>query len=251
MTKSEVKKTHIFWTGGWDSTFRVLQLLMTTDVVVQPHFIIRYEGSTGIEINAMNDIRRMTIRRYPSVRQRFLPTKYINASLIERHADIENQIEEARQNGRLIDPQYDLMANYCREFSIDEIELGVDVFPGSDIEKWHKKSLGGIPAFKSFAYPIWKLTKNDTLQIAKQNDWLDIMSLTSFCRKPIIKVKPCGTCGPCIDTVVTGLDFRLPFRSRIKARIQKPFRQFWRKSYHKNQNHWFYKFVKKKFADKF
>ncbi len=74
MTKLSPGKTHVVWTGGWDSTFRVVQLLMTTDEVVQPHFLIRDEGSTDIEINAMNNIRRLISREYTSVMPRFLPT---------------------------------------------------------------------------------------------------------------------------------------------------------------------------------
>lgn len=31
---------HLLWTGGWDSTFRVLQLLLCSRDAVQPHYII-------------------------------------------------------------------------------------------------------------------------------------------------------------------------------------------------------------------
>ena len=251
MTKLAPGKTHVFWTGGWDSTFRVVQLLMTTDEVVQPHFIIRDEGSTGIEINAMNHIRRLISREYTSVFPRLLPTIYTNALLVEKDGNIQNQIEEFKRNNKIIDPQYVLMANYCKQFSIEEIELGVETNPGEIIEEWRDTFLPDSPAFKSFTYPISNLKKVDMLEIAKKNDWLKILSLTSFCRKPIIKVVPCGVCGPCVDAVVYGMGFRLPLRSRIKAMIQRPFRVIWRNHYHKNPNNRFFQFVKKKLEGKF
>jgi len=251
MLQTIPKRTDIFWTGGWDSTFRIIQLLMTTDNVVQPHFIIRDEGSTGIEINAMNNIRRLISREYASIFHRFLPTIYANALLIEKDEGIADEIEELIRDGKIIDPQYILMANYCREFNINEIELGLEVYPGESQQEFLDMHFGEATAFKCFRYPIFHLTKEDMLQIAKQNDWVKILSLTSFCRKPLIKANACGICGPCIDTVVAGLDFRLPYGSRIKARIQKPFRVFWRNHYYKNQNNWFFKFVKSRLENTF
>ena len=36
-----------------DSTFNLIQRLLTTTVPVQPHYIVRHEDSTGIEIDTM------------------------------------------------------------------------------------------------------------------------------------------------------------------------------------------------------
>ena len=46
-------KAHLFWTGGWDSTFRLLQLLLEENKIVQTHYVIRSEQSTGQEIDTM------------------------------------------------------------------------------------------------------------------------------------------------------------------------------------------------------
>lgn len=245
------KLIRLFWTSGWDSTFRLLQILLTTDRIVEPHFILRTEQSTGIEIDAQIKIRRLISRKYPEVMPRLLPTVYTNAELIKVFKDIKDEIESLRKEGRYVDPQYDLMANYCRQFNIDEIELGLEKTPGEPAEEWLDKHFHGASVFNCFRYPVFHLTKRDMLKIIRENKWDDIMDLTNFCRRPIIKVTPCGTCGPCIDTVVAGMDFRLPFKARMKARVQTPLRVFWRNNYPKYQNNRFFKFAKKKLENRF
>ncbi len=32
--------THLFWTGGWDSTFRLLQLLLDEHKAVQTYYLL-------------------------------------------------------------------------------------------------------------------------------------------------------------------------------------------------------------------
>jgi hypothetical protein len=52
------KKTvvNILWTGGWDSTFRMLQL-STKDIIIQPFYIIDDNRvSRNFELNAIRTI---------------------------------------------------------------------------------------------------------------------------------------------------------------------------------------------------
>ena len=235
----------LFWTSGWDSTFRLIQVLMTTDLTIEPHFIIRTEHSTGIEIDAQIKIRRLISRKYPEVISRLFPTVYMNADLITSYEDVFDEIESMRQTGRHINIQYDLLACYCRQFNIEKIEVGIIQELGGDSEKWLDDHLRGVEAFNCFTYPIALVTKKDIDEITKKNGWDDIMALTSFCRRPKFNIRPCGACGPCFDTVKDGLSHRLPMKSRLKAKIQAPFRLFWRKYYYQNQNNWFFKSSKK------
>jgi len=81
------------------------------------------------------------------------------------------------------------------------------------------------------------------VKISKERNWLEIMKLTTFCRKPK-KGRPCGFCGPCIDIVDEGLGWRLPLRARLISTLQQPLRRYWRKNYFK-QNNGIYLHVKK------
>ena len=241
------EKIRIFWTGGLDSTFRLVQLLMTTTNMVEPHYIVRHEDSTGIEINTMIQIRRTLIRKYPEVRSRFLPTVYINEAYIPEFKDIDEQIEELKKTGKVAE-QYQIMSNYCREFGVDKIEVALTRITG---EKAFFDNFKNSPAFKSFTYPTIEMTKKEMLSIAKQNKWDDILFMTSFCRRPINKIAPCGVCGPCVDAVASGMGSRFPLLSRIKARIQIPFRNYYRKNYLKHNNSRFFKLIKRKFEHRF
>ena len=243
--KTEIIK--IFWTGGLDSTFRLVQLLLTTTNIVEPHYIVRHEDSTGIEINTMIQIRRTLVRKYPEIRSRFLPTVYINEAYIPAFKDIDEQIEELMKKGKVAE-QYHIMSYYCREFNIDKIEVSLTRISG---EKTFFNDFKDSPAFKSFTYPTIELTKIDMLGIAKKNNWDDILFMTSFCRRPINKLTPCGVCGPCVDAVASGMGSRFPLKSRIKAKLQIPFRNFYRKNYLKHNNSWFFKLVKRKFEHRF
>ena len=237
---------NIFWTGGLDSTFRLMQLLTTTSDLVQPHYIVRHEDSTGVEIATMIKIRRAIVRKYPDMRSRFLPTIYINEDLIPRFEDIEEHIEELKQIGKVAE-QYQLMSNYCREYIPGKIEVALTSISR---EKTFFEHFKNSEAFEHFTYPTVGLTKKDMLYIAKNNDWEKFLYMTSFCRRPKIKIKPCGTCGPCIDAAVAGMGFRLPLIARIKANLQIPLRNYWRKNYLKHKDTRFFKLIKRKFEDR-
>jgi len=134
---------------------------MTTDLTLEPHYIIRAEHSTGIEIDAHIKIRRLISRKYPEVMSRLFPTVYINADLITSYEDVSDEIESMRQKGRHINIQYDLMACYCRQFNIEKIDVGIIRELGGDAEKWLDDHIRGVEAFNCFKYPIAMLTKKD------------------------------------------------------------------------------------------
>lgn len=246
------KKTHhVFWTGGLDSSFRVLYLLMTTDDLVQAHYIIRHEESTGNEINAMNNIRRAVGERSPDLRKRFLPTRYASEDLILKSKEVDEEIEKLRKIVR-IHEQYQILAHYCNEFNVKEVDLTYERDRDSTNEKHNVESyFGNTFPFESFRNPHHDLTKMDYYKLAKEKGWSDLLNLTSFCRRPKKNNKPCGLCGPCTDAVKNGVGFRLPFSSRIKSRIILPFRIYYRNNYHKHDKTWLFKMVKRRFEHKF
>jgi hypothetical protein len=64
----------LLWTGGWDSTFRLLWLVLVEQRPVQPVYLIdACRGSTGMELRAMAAIRREVARQHPEAAARLLP----------------------------------------------------------------------------------------------------------------------------------------------------------------------------------
>jgi len=249
--KNETNKViNAFWTGGMDSTFNLVQRLMTTSAQVRPHYIVRHENSTGIEIDTMITIRRALFLKYPEFRSRLLPTVYTNEDTIPRFSEVDLDVEELRKEIK-INEQYQILAHYCRAEKIDQIdlayELDEDTLPDDVlIERYFGNSL----AFKSFTNPLQTVTKRDCYKLAKENGWADILLMTSFCRRPRFKVQPCGVCGTCSDTVRNGMGFRLPLIPRIKANLLMPVRNYWRNSSAKQKQSRFFKFIKRKYEGK-
>ena len=245
--KEDLEKVDVFWTGGMDSTFRVIQLLLTTDYLVQPHYIVRHEHSTGIEIHIMIILRRMIARKYPHIQSRFLPTIYVNEGLIPEYKDISDQIENLRKI-RIVTDQYQLMANYCRKSNITNVEVALVKKAGNEDKL---KLFKQCEAFNKFSYPIVNLTKKDMFKIAKEQGYYYILNKTIFCHRPHVKITPCGTCGPCNDAVMQGMGFRLPIFPHLKALITVPLRKYWRKNYLNQDDSKFFKLIKKKFEHRF
>lgn len=244
---NEDKLVHVFWTSGMDSTYRVIQLLLTTEKIVQPHYIIRSESSTAVEIDRMITIRRMICNKYPKVRSRFKPTIYVNSDLIPIDKDIEKTVADLRKVC-IVTEQYELMANYCKANSIEAIDVSFIKDNHSDEKLKKYESCDG---FKYFKYPIAEITKKDIFKKTKSNGYYDIFIQTSFCHRPIKKIKPCGVCGPCNDAVMAGMGFRLPFVSYVKAKLTIPLRKYYRKNYLKQDTSKFFRFIKRNFEHRF
>ena len=81
--------TYLFWTGGYDSTFRLCQLLINEKKKVLPIYISwkdldnspnKYykRNNHKQEIKAINNIRKEIIKKFPEVKNNFMKTKIIN-----------------------------------------------------------------------------------------------------------------------------------------------------------------------------
>jgi len=250
MMKETKQVINVFWTGGMDSTFNLVRQLMTTSDQVRPHYIVRHENSTGIEIDTMISIRRALLVKYPDFRSRLLPTVYTNEDLIPRFKEIDLEIEELRKEIK-INEQYQILAHYCREFNIEQVDLVYELFLDETPEDILLADyFGKSMAFRSFRNPIKNMTKKDCYREAKENGWSEFLLMTSFCRRPKVNIKPCGVCGPCTDAVKNGMGFRLPVIPRIKANLFLPFRSYWRKNAAGNKDSRLFRLIRRKYEGK-
>jgi len=143
------------------------------------------------------------------------------------------------------------MSSYCKAYGIEKIDVA---FTNETLKTLKEIGLYdpfmNAKAFSCFTFSIIDLTKVALFKVAKENGWEDILLMTSFCRRPIKKVSPCGVCGPCIDAVSSGIGFRFSFKSLAKAKLQTPFRKYWRKNYDKQNTSWFFKMIKRRYEGK-
>ena len=222
MNKTAQAPVHLAWTAGWDSTFRLLQLLLIDQCSVQPHYIVRPEASTGQEIDAMHRIRRRLLGEHPEARERLKPTALTDVRAIPIEPDLAAEYEHIKQS-RKVQYQYLLLACYCRQRGLDEIEIGIH----KDDSGFH---LAEEALFERFSLPMQHFSKLEMRQEAQDHGFAHIMDLTVFCRRPR-GGKPCGFCGPCHDAVTIGMGYRLPLLRRLRGYMQAPLRRWWRSNY--------------------
>lgn len=216
---------HVFWTGGWDSTFRLLHLLFEEKVRVQPHYIVRSEQCTGEEINTINNIRRKLGRDFPEKNKLLLPVKFVDRRSIYINDEIKKRYDEIKEQEK-INIQYLILSNYCAQENLENVELSI-----LDEDISHRKDR---LIFGRFSFPLLGKTKKEIADRSEENGWMELMRLTKFCRRPK-NGNPCGLCGPCSDVVDAGIGWRLPLKARLFANLQLPFRRWWRDNYDKQK----------------
>ena len=238
MIKRE-KPVKLFWTGGWDSTFRLIQLVLTYKKVVQPYYIIdQGRKSTLNEIRAMTLIKEALYKEYPETKNLLHPT------IFKELSEIENNIEITKSYGKLkekilLGRQYDWLARFCLDEAIFDMEFGLELcvnngdnkvinIIGDNMEKFDQglgisyrvnRNAKGNDVYNLFGnmqFPLFSYTKIEMYKFSIENGFDEILNLTWFCLLPVMNHYPCGKCNSCRTVYREGLAWRLPVISKIR-----------------------------------
>lgn len=229
-------RVNLLWSGGWDGTFRFLQLMQYPDVEIHPYYINDpNRHSAEWEKKAIAKIIEAAKQRFPAT---VCDVTFYDRDWIKKEC-ADPEISEAFTYLRqkyVVGVQYEWFALLAKHLGV-QFESGVvhqyhgkveeaidhegklipvenDVLP----DRW---CVGGKPGnkaqvvFQNLILPIIKLSKKDEENIARENGWMDIMLLSWFCHSPI-GGKPCGLCGPCDDAMNTGMEWRMPKVSQLR-----------------------------------
>lgn len=236
------KRSHtvnVLWTGGWDSTYRVIQLVRQGKSV-SPHYLIdNNRESTKIEIDTITNISNILNKKYGSL---INDAKIIDSKTLTASQDIKKAHQEVLETGYL-GYQYTLLASYCQEFGITGLELCIhkDDKAYDHINDFvqYNRDIGYILSenspdhltklFKYFCFPILDITKLEMQEHARGWDADGIMEMTWFCHTPFM-AKPCGTCYPCMYTIDEGLSRRFSKIALIRHWLKLEIRKFRRLS---------------------
>jgi hypothetical protein len=237
MEEERKSPIHILWTGGWDSTFRLLQVLLLERRIVQPFYVMDSDRqSTGVEIRTMKDIKTRLFKTRPETRDRLLPAYFKEVFDIAPAPRLTETFDRIRGR-RSIGSQYEWLARFCEEIGVDDMELGIHKDGNMQrlLKPFSIKSddEGGLryrvdPAlegsdeytlFRYFRFPIFELSKLEMQAIARRSGFDDVMELTWFCHSPRAGFRPCGICNPCVYTMEEGLGRRIPFASRVRFHL--------------------------------
>ncbi|MFB6317274.1 hypothetical protein [Saccharicrinis sp. FJH54] len=253
---SNVKKTEqivkVFWTGGFDSTFRIVQL-SRLNITVQPIYILCGRKSEANELNAIEKISDFIVN-HQKTRCIFLPLVKVNVEAIKLNESISHSYERLRQK-TAIGPQYDWLArfaknNYGLELSVEKSDLGktvnciknygeINLISNGEVQYYEldkdksDPDLINVMGSFHFPYPMFDITKQDMLKEYKTMGLEEVMLMTWFCHTPINN-KPCGICHPCKTVIADGLSYRIPQAGQKRYNTEKKYGNYlWFRIYKK------------------
>jgi hypothetical protein len=231
---------NLFWTGGWDSTFRLLQLVLAQNRTVQPYYLIDpNRQSLRNEISARRNIKDRLFTEYPHTQELILPNIFYDVGDITPNAQVTAAYRFMRAT-KDVDFQYLWLSLYCHQFDIQNMELCVEkrsgvVFApkklvfgsflvpveGSREERMDEAFLSTEvdTLFGCFRFPVRGYTKQDMEAEAQVGGWADYLYMTWFCHNPVRGIYPCGTCEPCVLAARKGYGRRIPWQRRLYAKL--------------------------------
>jgi hypothetical protein len=219
---------NLLWTGGWDSTFRLVQLLVNSNAAIRPIYLVDdRRQSSPREIEVMRQIRHAIGRRIPGSDARMLATQYgsFRATVIEAHHLAA--WDELKKRGR-IGFQYPVLASYAEQNGITCLELGIDRpqvtdfsitsiltpltesldTPTGPIYKLRSGVSSPEKMFERFHFPLLDWSKPEMQSEVKAWGMQDIMRFTWSCFNPTLGL-PCGNCHPCRQARDDGFGHRV------------------------------------------
>lgn len=229
---------HVLWTGGWDSTFRLLQLALVRGRAVQPHYIVDTgRPSTLHELRAIHAIREGLRDLSPDAARRVAPTHVVSIHDIAPDPTVTARYARLRSRGPL-GTQYDWLARFVRQYGVRDLELCIHVddkaeafvrphvalYESRDGDGWWALSPSvaddpDLALFESYRFPLLTMSKLEMREIARAQGLLPLMLQTWFCHSPIGDAA-CGRCNPCVYTVEEGMAERLPAAAMRRYRRQ-------------------------------
>jgi 7-cyano-7-deazaguanine synthase len=244
-------KTHIniFWTGGFDSSYRMIQL-SKHDVTIQPYYLCDNRLSEELELNAISAITA-DIQKHPETKCTILPLITFKVKDIEPDSEITDAFYRL-QKLTAIGSQYDWLSRYAKscnglEICIEHTEIGRAyncIMKNGEVKKItdgtisyciideEKSDPDLYKVFGNFRFPLplLELTKSEILEEYKKLSFSESINKTWFCHTPV-RNKSCGVCNPCKAVIEEGLTFRLSARAlaRYKTEIKYGDRKWFKK----------------------
>ena len=235
MNKS-LNVVEILWTGGFDSTFRVVQL-SKFEIEIQPYYLSDNRQSEKNELQAITDITEL-LKKHPNTRCDFRPLIYVSMASRVEDKKITDTYRRMLQKD-FFGSQYDWLARFAKNHKGIELSIHQDDKAILLIKKYGKiktiyddicgknfvldteaSSKDLCTLFQDFRFPLEPYRKLAMKQYYIENGYTDIMNKTWFCFTPI-NGKPCGKCNPCKYTIEEGMGERFTFTAKMRYACRK------------------------------
>ena len=233
------KKVHyLYWTGGFDSTFRLCEMLINEKKIVQPIYValvldndcqseetcnkLWLRRNRNEEKLAMKNIINKLKEKFPNLKDNILPVITVNEPISD---DVFNYNYEKLFYSKNLWPkkrkkhQYLFLSKYAFYYKTN-IDIGVlGIHEKSKLARFLRINLHKIndnviePSSINYKiqiknhpltylqFPLFGRTKADLLEKAKKYDYDDILKITWSCWFPN-HGKPCNKCPMCKERIV-------------------------------------------------
>ena len=223
---NEGRIIHILWTGGMDSTFRIVELSRCR-CTIQPYYIMMGKRkSYPYELEAIGKISQI-LKRDKRTQAKLLAPKIVNEQDIPRDSvtfDSWCRLMKAKSW------QYYILAKYVNLYHI-EMEMGLQFSPNGSVVRAVDETLlipypnqnydvlmidktkadqDTLNVFGGFCFPksLYHKTKKEEVEILQKDGYAKVLKHIWFCFNPIWGY-PCGHCAPCVSYEKEGM--RLPW----------------------------------------
>lgn len=240
------KVIEILWTGGWDSTFRVVELSREENIIIQPIYVIDPNRvSTEYEKRSMDEILTL-LKQRPETKADFMPIKMYKLEDIPQDPNISRAFHTIHAATKLgsqhewlawlgkLHPNME-MGTEAGSAKTSHIIAAIEQFCTLDVKEDcgyvnHKKSTEeGKLVLGWFTFPIITRTEADMLKTIKKWGYEDVMKHIWFCHDPL-NGEPCGFCHPCDVKMESNMEWLLPSQSQKNyekhKRIEKAFGKY-------------------------
>jgi 7-cyano-7-deazaguanine synthase len=228
----------LLWTGGFDSTYRLLELTLVQHRHVQPIYILNQERrSAEHEIRSMTAVReRINGRGHGGL---LAPT----VVLLKDDFAVSDWITETHvateERGIRIGSQYRWLSAIAETLDWEGVELCFERYPTPSALRREifvdpESPPSGIALrdtdiaelFRRFSFPVMHLYKSEMAERAEQHGFDEILTSSWFCHDPF-GGKPCGRCRPC---ELADRDRGMIFASAGLVAARHAARRLWRRS---------------------
>ncbi len=213
---NEGRTINILWTGGLDSTFRIVELSQC-NCTIQPYYmLIETRKSFHHELKSINKISRI-LRNDKRTRAKLLNPIIINEKDIPRDVSIFDSWLRL-MNGNSW--QYYIIAKYAHLHHLD-MEMGLQFSPNGSVTSVIDETLlipyldsnynvmmidknranqDILNVFGNFFFPksLYHKTKREEIDILQRDGYATIVKNVWFCFNPMWGY-PCGHCFPCFS----------------------------------------------------
>ena len=208
---------HILWTGGLDSTYRVVEL-SRQKCVIQPHYILTSRRTVENELKAISDISKILNGDKRTIAE-IRPVETFSKYDLEEYPDIQMAWDILHEKKDFKSQQYPLLTRYVRLKKL-KLEIGIQFSENGSVVKVVDESYltdcpdnddemmidpekgshewASYTLFQDFLFPksLYHKTKVEEIEELKRLGYGKVLKKVWTCFYPVLGM-PCGHCFAC------------------------------------------------------